>query len=222
MEASASQIVGSFTTVTRSVPGSFERTQQRTVENIVRVPVSQIQDQFVEGVKEIHQERLPERIEELIEDTPAPLNTSSTSTSSTSPGISSATQVPALEEMAHALEPSPAELSALESLQNVVHEKQMEVDRCVLVLKREKKLRLLEECSLVHPREIEEVRRHIQARKDVMATAVRDLQACLEQLGLRLKREADVKTAQRAECFDISSAPSSPAVKKAKKSRHQK
>ena len=209
--------------MTRSVPGSFERTQQRTVENIVHVPVSQMQDQFVEGVKEIHQERLPERIEELIEDTPAPLNTSSTSTSSTSSGISSATQVPALEEMALALEPSPAELSALESLQNVVHEKQMEVDRCVLVLKREKeKMRLLKECSLVHPREIEEVRRHIQAGKDVMATTVRDLQACLEQPGLRLKREADVKTAQRAECFGISSAPSSPAVKKAKKSRHQK
>ena len=107
VEASASQIVGSFTTVNESVPGSFERKQQRTVENNVHVPVSRIQDQFVEGVKEIHQERLPERTEELIEDTPAPqgqliaeettVNTSSTSTSSTSPGVSSATQVPALE-----------------------------------------------------------------------------------------------------------------------------
>ena len=53
-------------------------------------------------------------------------------------------------------EPGPAELSALESLQNVIHEKQMEVDdRGVLVLKREKdKLRLLEEwfeCSSSRP-----------------------------------------------------------------------
>ena len=31
-------------------------------------------------------------------------------------------------------EPGPAELSALESLHNVIHEKQMEVDRCVRVL----------------------------------------------------------------------------------------
>ena len=38
----------------------------------------------------------------------------------------------------------------LESLQNVIYEKQIEVDRCVLVLKREKEmLRLYEECSFV-------------------------------------------------------------------------
>ena len=69
VEASASQVVGSFTAVNESAPpvfeqvyqeqiaadpGSFERTQQRTVENIVHVPISQIQDQFVEGVKDIH------------------------------------------------------------------------------------------------------------------------------------------------------------------------
>ena len=73
----------------------------------------------------------------------------------------------------------------------------------------------------IPPREMEAVRRHIQAGKDVMAAAMRDLRACREQPGLRLKREPDVKTAQRAECFGISSAPSSPVVKKAKKSRHQ-
>ena len=56
------------------------------------------------------------------------------------------------------IEPSPAELFALESLQNIIHEKQMEVDRCVLVLKCEtEKLRLLEECSFVPPRGIEEL-----------------------------------------------------------------
>ena len=54
-----------------------------------------------------------------------------------------------------------------------------------------------------------------------MAAAMRDLQACREQPGLRLKREGDVKTAQRAELFGTSSAPSSPA-KKAKKNRHPK
>ena len=41
-------------------------------------------------------------------------------------------------------------LLLLEFLQNITHEKQVEVDRCVPVLKREKeKLRLLEECSFV-------------------------------------------------------------------------
>ena len=46
---------------------------------------------------------------------------------------------------------------------------------------------------------------------------MRDLHAFREQSGLRLKREADVKTAQRAECFSVSSAPSLPAAKKAHK-----
>ena len=47
-------------------------------------------------------------------------------------------------------EPGPAELSALESLQNVG----------VLMLKREKdRLRLLEECSSAPPRDLEELRR---------------------------------------------------------------
>ena len=174
MEASASQVVGSFTAVNESAPpvfeqvyqeqiaadpGSFERTQQRTVENIVHVPIPQIQEQFVEGVKEIHQERLSERIEELtvnapiprivelIEDIPVPqeqliaeettVNTSSTSTSSATPGVPSATPVSVIEYVAPApaIEPSPEEFSALESLP---------------LLKREKeKLRLLQECSFV-------------------------------------------------------------------------
>ena len=75
----------------------------------------------------------------------------------------------------------------------------MEVDRCVLVLKREKeKLRLLEECSFVPPRDLEELRRHTQTGKDVMAVAMRDFHASREQPGLRLKREAEAKTAERA------------------------
>ena len=132
VEASASQVVGLFPAVNESAPpvfeqvyqeqiaadpGSFECTQQRTVENIVHVPIPQIQVQFVEGVKEIHQERLPGRIEELIvcvapiphsvEDIPVPqeqliaeettLNTSSTSTSNATPGVPSATPIPVIE-----------------------------------------------------------------------------------------------------------------------------
>ena len=120
-------------------------------------------------------------------------------------------------------ETGPAALSALESLQNVIHEKQMEVDRCVLVLKRAKDtLRLLEECSFAPPRDLEELRRAIQASQDALAVAMRDLYAFREQSGLRLKREADVKTAQRAECFSVSSAPSSPATNKAKKGKHKR
>ena len=87
MGASASQVVGLFPAVNESAspvfeqvyqeqiaadPGRFERTQQRTVENIVHVPIPQIQVRFVEGVKEIHQERPPERIEELIVCAPVP------------------------------------------------------------------------------------------------------------------------------------------------------
>ena len=54
-----------------------------------------------------------------------------------------------------------------------MHQQQVAVDRCVPVLKREKEqLWLLEECSLVSPRELEELRRHIQTGKDVMAAAM--------------------------------------------------
>ena len=106
-------------------PGSFERTQQRTVGNIVHVPIPQIQVQFVEGVKEFHQERLPERVEELIVCDPVPrsveliedipvlqeqlvaeettLNTSSKSTSNATPGVPSATPIPVIESVTPAL-----------------------------------------------------------------------------------------------------------------------
>ena len=71
------------------------------------------------------------------------------------------------------LEPGPQELSAWESLQNVLHEKQMEVDRSVLALKREKDtLRLFEECSSAPPRDLEELRRAIQAGHDTLAVSL--------------------------------------------------
>ena len=54
-------------------PVSFEHTQHRDVGNIVYVPIPQIQQQFVESVPRIPQERLLfERIEEQIRDTLAP------------------------------------------------------------------------------------------------------------------------------------------------------
>ena len=237
MEASAAQVVSSLPAADESAPpvhkqvhqeqiaadpGCFELTQQRTVENIVHVPIPQIQEQFVEGVKEIHQERLLELIEELIENAPVPHSVEE---------IEEVVQI--IQERVHGTRRLAVSFSVpppvvedvtpeLESLQNVIHEKQIEVDRCVIVLKRGKeKLRLLEECSFVRPHELEELRRHIPTGKDVMAAAMRDLQACCEQPGLRLKREDDVKTAQRAELFGTSGAPSSQA-QKAKKSRHQK
>ena len=49
-----------------------ERGQQRTVEQIARVPVPQIEESIVEGVKVIPQERFPERTVEQIEDIPVP------------------------------------------------------------------------------------------------------------------------------------------------------
>ena len=90
MDASAPQVVSPFPAVDESAPpaflqvhqeqiaaepGSFERTQQRSVENIVHVPIPQIQEQFVESIQEFPQERLPERIEEPIENIPIPLTT---------------------------------------------------------------------------------------------------------------------------------------------------
>ena len=42
--------------------------EQITSEQIVRLPIPQIREQIVEGVKEIPQERLPARIEEQIVD----------------------------------------------------------------------------------------------------------------------------------------------------------
>ena len=176
MEASASQVVGSSPAV-----GEFALHVYKQVHR------EQIAAEQFENVKEIHQEPLPERIEELIvnaliprsveliEDIPVPqqqliaeettLNTSSTSTSSATPGVPSATPVSVIEYVALApvIELSPEELSALKTLQNVFHEKHMEVDRYVLVLKREKeKLRLLGECSFVPPHDLEVLRRHVQ------------------------------------------------------------
>ena len=49
-----------------------ELVQQRTVEQIVHVPVPQIQEQIVDGVKEIPQERFPEQTLKQIENTPLP------------------------------------------------------------------------------------------------------------------------------------------------------
>ena len=48
------------------------RGQQRTVEHIVRVPVPQIKESIVKGVKVIPQERFPERTVVLNEDIPVP------------------------------------------------------------------------------------------------------------------------------------------------------
>ena len=74
VEASASQVVGSFPAVEQiaAEQESLERAQQRTVEHIVHVSIPQIQEQFVEGVKEIPRKRLPERVVEQIENTPIP------------------------------------------------------------------------------------------------------------------------------------------------------
>ena len=87
VESSASQVFGSFTAVNESAPPvfeqvyqeqiaadprSFDRTQQRTVENSVHVPIPQFQEQSVESVQKTPQGRLPERIEEPVENTPIP------------------------------------------------------------------------------------------------------------------------------------------------------
>ena len=155
MEASASQVVGSFPAVNESAPPafeqvyqeqiasdpeSFERTQQRTVANIVHVPIPQIQVQFLDGVKEIHQERLPERIEELIvnapiEDMPVPqeqliaeettLSTSSMSTSSAPP---SAALAPVIELNA----PTPARAVLDEWIAHMTFEGETQGERMML------------------------------------------------------------------------------------------
>ena len=52
---------------------SVQRVQQHTVEQIVHVPIPQIQEQFVKSVQVISRERISERIEELIVDIPVPL-----------------------------------------------------------------------------------------------------------------------------------------------------
>ena len=110
--------------------------------------------------------------------------------------IETARPAPVVEDVAPApvIDPSSLEAlviepSSLEALQNMIHEKQVEVDRCVRVLKREtEKLRLLEECSFVLPRDLEELRRVIQTGKDALAVAMLDLYASREQSGLWKRR----------------------------------
>ena len=104
-------------------------------------------------------------------------------------------------------EPGPAKLSALESLHNVIHEKQ-----------KKDTLRLLEECSSAPPRDLGKLRRAIQAGQDALAVAMCDLHAFREQSGLRLKRETDVRTAQRAELLREEEV-AAPKTKKSKKGK---
>ena len=81
-----------------------------------------------------------------------------------------------------------------------------EPDQRIRLKERKRKISEIERLLVLFPL-------HDQART-FFATAERDMQTCCEQPALRLKREADVKTAQRAECSGTSSAPSLPAVKK--------
>ena len=93
----------------------------------------------------------------------------------------------------------------LESLQNVLHEKQMEVDRGVLVLKREKdRLWLLEECSYAPSCDLEELRRAMMLKRDALESSAE--QAAQELL-------ADAAATKPA---------GSPATKKAKQEKHKK
>ena len=71
-------------------------------------------------------------------------------------------------------------------LENVLQEKQRQVDHCVRVLKREsEKIRVLEERADVPPHELQKLRSHIQSGKDAMADAVRDSYECHQQLKRR-------------------------------------
>ena len=60
------------------------------------------------------------------------------------------------------------------------------------------KLRLLEECSFVPPRDFVELRRYIEVGKDAMGLAIRDLHAFREQPDWSLRWEAKAKTAEPA------------------------
>ena len=109
VEASASQIVNEsappvFKQVHREQIAAeqecVERVQLRTVEHIVHVPIPQIQEDFVERVQKIPQERLPERIEEPIENTPIPHSISYSAPAPVIENISPA--VPAIEYVAPA------------------------------------------------------------------------------------------------------------------------
>ena len=174
VEASASHVVGSLPPLGEfTAPVHQERTvakqkrvQQHTAEEIIHVPIPQIQEQIVEGVKEIPPERSPEQtVKQIKNATPIPVVEDVTP----EPGFSCTSTVPVVEYVAPppVIAPSPEELSALESVQNIIHERRVDVDRCVRVPKREtEKLPLLEECSFV--RELEELR-------DVTSKLVRTL-----------------------------------------------
>ena len=125
--------------------------------------------------------------------------------------------VPLLHAMEYIMpEPGPAELSALESLQSVIHQKQMKVDRGVVVLKSEKnKLRLFEECSFAPPRDLEELRRAIQAGQDALAVAMRDVHAFREQFGLRQEASAERAAAELLREEEVAA----PKTKKANKGK---
>ena len=180
---------------------------QRTAEQIVHVPVPQIQEQLEVRVQVIPRELFPERIEEQIVDIPVPSiveeiaevvqfipqerlqqRTLEQIVGVPVPQVVEE-QLDAEETTQFVDEPSSEGLSALEFLQSTIHEKQVEVDCCVPVLKREKeKWRLLEECSFVPPRDLEELRRNIQPGKDAKAVAICDLHACREQSDLWKRR----------------------------------
>ena len=87
VEAFASQVIGSLPLLDEFAATVYdqvrqeqiaaeqervERVQQRTVEQIVHVPVPQIQEQIVDSVQVIPRELFPERIEVQIVDIPVP------------------------------------------------------------------------------------------------------------------------------------------------------
>ena len=149
VEASASQVVGSLHAVDESASPvyiqvhreqiaaeqeSLERAQQRTVEQLKRVPFPQIQEQFVESVQVIPQKLFPERIEEQIVDIPVPpiltqiaevvqIIPQERSQQRTVEQLVGAPVPQVVEEQQFVDEPSSEELSALGSLQSFVHEK---------------------------------------------------------------------------------------------------
>ena len=193
--------------VKEQIVAELERVQ-RTAEQIVHVPVPQIQEQLEERVQVIPRELFPERIEEQIVDIPVPSIVEEIAevvqfipqerfqqrTLEQIVGVPCATGCGGTARCRSddpVLLMSPVLNNSLcwNFFESIVHEKQVEVDRCVLVLKREKeKWRFLEDCSFVPPRDLEELRRHIQTGKDAMAVAMRDLHACREQSDLWKRR----------------------------------
>ena len=140
---------------------------ERVEEQIVDVPFPSMVEVIAEGAQIIPPERSLQRTVEHLVDAPVPQVVEE--------------QLVAEETTQFVDELSSEELSVLEF--------QVEVDRCVLVPKREKeKLSLLEEYSFIPPRGREELRRAIQAGKDALAVAVRELHAFREQSDLWKRR----------------------------------